>query len=32
MGTGLVEPVHDWEGARASRPVLLEWMARQLVI
>ena len=32
IGTGLVEPVHDWEGARASHPALLEWLARQLVI
>ena len=32
MGVGLVEPVHDWEGAQPSHPALLAWMARQLVV
>ncbi len=32
MGAGLVEPVHDWEGAQPSHPDLLAWLARQLVM
>ena len=32
MGAGLVEPVHDWEGAQPSHPALLQWLARQLVV
>lgn len=31
IGAGIVEPVHDWEGARPSHPELLEWLADQLI-
>lgn len=31
MGAGFVEPVHDWEHARPSHPLLLEWLAHRLV-
>jgi len=31
IGTGLVEPVHDWEGRTASHPGLLDWLAQQLI-
>ena len=31
MGAGLVEPVHDWEGQRASHPELLDWLASELM-
>ncbi len=30
MGSGIVEPVHDWEGRSASHPQLLEWLASEL--
>ena len=31
MGTGIVEPVDDWEGNPPSHPELLEWLAREFV-
>ncbi|WP_149494754.1 DUF1553 domain-containing protein [Roseiconus lacunae] len=31
IGTGFVEPVHDWEGQQASHSELLEWLARDFV-
>lgn len=31
MGTGLVEPIHDWEGRPASHPELLDWLAHRFV-
>lgn len=31
MGAGLVEPVHDWEGAVPSHPDLLDWLAKEFV-
>ncbi|MEE2639330.1 MAG: DUF1553 domain-containing protein [Planctomycetota bacterium] len=31
IGAGLVEPAHDWEGATASHPMLLDWLAQELV-
>ncbi len=31
MGRGIVEPIHDWEGRKASHPDLLAWLARDLV-
>ncbi|MHB1081276.1 MAG: DUF1553 domain-containing protein [Prosthecobacter sp.] len=27
MGSGFVEPAHDWEGREASHPELLDWLA-----
>ncbi|MCG8653053.1 MAG: DUF1553 domain-containing protein, partial [Pirellulales bacterium] len=30
LGEGIVEPVEDWEGAKASHPLLLEFLAREL--
>ena len=32
LGTGLVEPAHDWESQEPSHPALLDWLARQLVV
>lgn len=31
IGTGLVEPVKDWEGKEASHPELLDWLAMELL-
>lgn len=31
MGTGFVEPAHDWEGHLPSHPELLQWLAREFV-
>ncbi len=31
IGTGIVEPVDDWEGKTASHPELLDWLAGELV-
>ncbi|HWL10982.1 MAG TPA: DUF1553 domain-containing protein [Planctomicrobium sp.] len=31
LGTGLVEPVHDWEGRSSSHPELHEWLAREWI-
>jgi len=31
IGAGLVEPVHDWEGCKASHPELLDWLADELM-
>lgn len=31
IGTGFVEPVNDWEGKSASHPILLDWLADELV-
>ncbi|MEZ6089335.1 MAG: DUF1553 domain-containing protein [Pirellulaceae bacterium] len=31
IGTGIVEPVHDWEGGTASHPELLDWLAKELI-
>jgi hypothetical protein len=30
LGEGLVDPIEDWEGADASHPMLLDFLARQL--
>ena len=30
IGSGMVEPVHDWEGSTASHPQLLDWLAHEL--
>jgi len=30
LGEGLVDPVEDWEGADASHPMLLDYLAREL--
>ena len=31
MGSGFVEPAHDWEGRDASHPELLDWLAGDFV-
>jgi len=31
MGSGFVEPAHDWEGREASHPELLDWLASDFV-
>jgi len=31
MGAGLVEPIHDWEGRKASHPELMDWLAHRFV-
>jgi mono/diheme cytochrome c family protein len=31
MGTGIVEPIHDWEDRAASHPQMLAWLADELV-
>ncbi len=31
LGTGIVAPVHDWEGNAPSHPELLDFLARELV-
>ena len=31
IGVGLVEPVDDWESNAASHPVLLRWLAQELI-
>ena len=31
LGLGLIEPVDDWEFAKASHPELLDWLAHELV-
>jgi len=31
IGTGIVEPVHDWEGQKAADPALLDWLAHELI-
>lgn len=31
MGSGFVEPAHDWEGREASHPELLDWLAADFV-
>lgn len=31
IGTGIVEPVQDWDAAEPSHPELLEWLARDFV-
>lgn len=31
LGAGIVEPAHDWEGAEASHPELLDWLAHELI-
>ena len=31
LGTGIVEPAHDWEGHPPSDPDLLAWLGRELV-
>ncbi|MFT5127251.1 MAG: cytochrome c553 [Rhodothermales bacterium] len=31
IGTGFVEPIHDWEGKSASHPELLDWLAHDFV-
>ena len=30
LGEGIVDPVDDWEGSKASHPVLLDFLAREL--
>ncbi len=31
FGRGIVEPLHDWENAKASHPEMLKWLAREFV-
>ena len=31
FGRGIVEPLHDWENAKASHPEMLKWLARDFV-
>lgn len=31
MGSGFVEPAHDWEGREASHPELLDWLSGDFV-
>ncbi|MFO0942355.1 MAG: DUF1553 domain-containing protein [Pirellulales bacterium] len=31
IGTGIVEPVDDWENAQPSHPELLDWLSNELV-
>jgi len=31
IGTGIVEPPHDWEGHDPSHPELLKWLAQDLI-
>lgn len=31
IGVGIVEPIHDWEGKKASHPELLDWLAHELI-
>jgi mono/diheme cytochrome c family protein len=31
MGSGFVEPAHDWEGRESSHPELLDWLAGDFV-
>ncbi len=31
IGTGIVEPAHDWESGRPSHPELLAWLADELI-
>ena len=32
MGSGLIEPVQDWEGREPSHPKLLDWLSEEFVI
>jgi hypothetical protein len=32
LGWGLVEPIDDWEEAKPSHPLLLEWLAREFAM
>ncbi|MEM9586193.1 MAG: DUF1553 domain-containing protein [Planctomycetota bacterium] len=31
IGAGIVQPVHDWEGAKPSHPKMLAWLGDELV-
>ncbi|QDT07080.1 Planctomycete cytochrome C [Rubripirellula lacrimiformis] len=31
IGAGIVQPVNDWEGATASHPEMLQWLADELI-
>lgn len=31
IGTGIVEPIDDWEGKQASHPELLEWLGNEFI-